>query len=709
MRRLARYLVLVLIPLAFGFYLRGDFAFPVRGDYSDLVISHLPNAEFLRQSLLQGTVPLWSPLLFGGYPFAANPLSGLHYPPGWLALIFPLPLGFNLVTALHLFVAGLGMALFLKREGMGDGSALMAGVVFQAMPKLMAHYAAGHLTLVYAVCLTPWVLWAEQKRHEKNSVLFWKILPGVILALITLADIRWAPYSAILWFAYALRRFILRRKSAPTARFLPWVGGVILQGLVIAILAAPLWLPLLEMVPLTTRAQMTAADRIGISLPAANLLGLFIPSMGSYAEWECYAGALPWLFLIFTLAVPDLRRKVWFWLGLCMVSLVAALGEVIPGYAFLSGLPGFSLLRVPARTLFLSGFAFAVLAGYALEYLSQARVDQKPEPVFFMVPFAAFPLMIAAGMAFYLGGYYQPFLWAGAALLLGLLAILTAEKRWLKYEIFQPIFLLFILLEMGGMDARMMATKKPQEILGKYADLKEFVSPKADERYRVYSPSFSLPQYAAVQTNLALADGIDPMQLSAYVRLFTLASGIPVQGYGVTLPPFAGGKPQTDNAGFTPDPVELGILNVRYVVSAFPLAVDGLKFIETVQGVQIYENTEYRERAWLEDEDGKIISPVEIIRYSPNRVTLQAEGPGTLVLSDVFYPGWVAAVDGHAVEIVPYQGALRSLRLDAGQHRIEFAFRPQTVYWGWAIALAGWVLILMISLRQRRVHAGSRS
>ncbi|TLN18787.1 hypothetical protein FDZ74_06675, partial [bacterium] len=63
-----RLFLLLVIPLAFAIYLRGDFAYPVRGDYSDLAISHLPNAEFLRDSLLRGEIPLWSPLLFGGYP-----------------------------------------------------------------------------------------------------------------------------------------------------------------------------------------------------------------------------------------------------------------------------------------------------------------------------------------------------------------------------------------------------------------------------------------------------------------------------------------------------------------------------------------------------------------------------------------------------------------------------------------------------------------
>ncbi|GAP14737.1 bacterial membrane protein YfhO [Longilinea arvoryzae] len=707
MKKSWKYLILLVIPLAFLVYLRGDFAFPVRGDYSDLVISHLPNAEFLRRNLLDGELPLWSPLLFGGYPFAANPLSGLHYPPGWLALLFPLPLGFNLVTALHMILAGLGMYLFLRQNGLSDWPALTAGVVFQAMPKLMAHFAAGHLTLTYAVCLTPWVLWAEFKRIEHRGSMIWTIAPGIALALLALADIRWAPYAAILWLFYSLREFFRQRSSPKARKFIVWLGGAILQGLVVGVLTAPLWLPLLELVPLTTRAEMTAGERVGISLPAANLLGVFVPSMGSYAEWELYAGALPWLVLIFTLAVPDLRRRVWFWLAVLALSLAASLGEVVPGYAFISGLPGFSLLRVPARALFLCGFSFAVLTGYALEYLSQTKVEQKPEPVFFMVPFVAFPLLIAAGMGLYLGGYYEPFLWAGVALLFGFLAILAAEKRWLRVEISQCVFLLLIIIEMGGMDASIMTRKKPADVYGPFADLLQVVAPKSGDLYRVYSPSFSLPQYIAVQQNLDLVDGIDPMQLRSYVKLFSAASGIPIHSYSVTLPPFTGGDPQKDNAAYSPNAKLLGVLNTKYVLSAFPLSTAGLKWVQVVNGIQVYENSDYRERAWVESDSGGVRS-VEILDYTANRVSLQAQGPGTLVLSDVVYPGWQARVDGQSTDIQPYQGALRSVRLNGGLHQIEFVFHPISVYLGWGLALTGWIMIGVLSLKQRRMNAGSR-
>jgi len=103
---------IILVPLVLIFPNLNAFPYPPHpGAYSDLAVTHYPNATFLRQELLEHrAVPLWSPAILSGYPFFANPLSGLMYPPGWLALLFPLPAGFNLLVALHLILGAFGLA-----------------------------------------------------------------------------------------------------------------------------------------------------------------------------------------------------------------------------------------------------------------------------------------------------------------------------------------------------------------------------------------------------------------------------------------------------------------------------------------------------------------------------------------------------------------------------------------------------------------------
>jgi hypothetical protein len=697
MKRHWTVLFLLIFPAVFLIYIKGNFAFPVRGDYSDLLISHFTNAEFLRESLRQGEIPLWSSRIFEGYPFAADPLSGLHYPFGWLALLFPLPFGFNLVTALHLAAAGLGMYLFMKGDGLSHWAALAAGMVFQAMPKLMAHFAAGHLTLVLAVCLTPWVLWAEQKRWKSAKINGWKIGPGIVLALIALADPRWLPYAAILWLGYSIRLSIYRRKTTGHEKFTSLAGGIVVQGLVVVILSASLWLPLMEYVPLTTRSLMSASDNAALSLPAANLLGLFIPSMGGYAEWELYAGAIPWLLLIFILAVPGLRRQTYFWITVLGLSLLAAFGNAIPGYQWLTELPGFSLLRVPSRSLFLCGFSFSVLSALAIEWLIQNRIEQKPEPVFFMVPFVAFPLFIAAGLGLYLDGYFLPFLWAGIASVVGLFAIFAFEKRWIPVRGILPIVITMMVVEMAAVDANLTVLKKPHEVLDVADKLNDALVKDGQELYRVYSPSFSYPQYLSGKNGIDILDGIDPLQITAFDNLFSRASGIPIDGYTVTLPPFPSGKPMTDNAAYLPDSTLLGIMNVKYIVSVYPLETAGLQWLQKVNGVELYRNINYRQRAVVEHSDGTFLT-ADITSYRANSVSINATGPGRLILADVMYPGWHVSVDGTETPIEPYFGVLRSVSLGSGDHEVKFFFHPLSVYIGWIIALAGWIIIVAFSV-----------
>ena len=85
-------------------------------DYSDALIAHLSNALFLNRAVATwGEVPLWNPTILSGMPFAADPLSGLWYPPLWLLGAFPAALVLNLLFWAHMVLGGLGMFVLLRR------------------------------------------------------------------------------------------------------------------------------------------------------------------------------------------------------------------------------------------------------------------------------------------------------------------------------------------------------------------------------------------------------------------------------------------------------------------------------------------------------------------------------------------------------------------------------------------------------------------
>ena len=156
MKRWALIILVLLLPLLPWIIQAGNYFYNINSEYSDLAVSHLPNATYLLRSLREsGAIPLWSSLILSGAPFAADPLSGLWYLPGWLAYGLPQPTGFNLVLLLHILWGGLGMVWLLSRLGLRREAALLGGIAFELMPKLFAHAGAGHITLVYAVCWTP--------------------------------------------------------------------------------------------------------------------------------------------------------------------------------------------------------------------------------------------------------------------------------------------------------------------------------------------------------------------------------------------------------------------------------------------------------------------------------------------------------------------------------------------------------------------------
>ena len=57
-------------------------------------------------------------------------------------------------------------------------------------------------------------------------------------------------------------------------------------------------------------------------------------------------------------------------------------------------------------------------------------------------------------------------------------------------------------------------------------------------------------------------------------------------------------------------------------------------------------------------------------------VEVETDSPGRLILSEQYYPGWRAYVDGKETHIYPVDGILRGIFLDKGQHTVRFEYRP---------------------------------
>ena len=79
----------------------------------------------------------------------------------------------------------------------------------------------------------------------------------------------------------------------------------------------------------------------------------------------------------------------------------------------------------------------------------------------------------------------------------------------------------------------------------------------------------------------------------------------------------------------------------------------------------------------------------DIIEYKPNyvRITASAENDCFLVISDTYYPGWKAYIDGKEEPILKANYVLRALFMKAGTHTVEFKYTPASFKLGAMMSL----------------------
>ena len=111
------------------------------------------------------------------------------------------------------------------------------------------------------------------------------------------------------------------------------------------------------------------------------------------------------------------------------------------------------------------------------------------------------------------------------------------------------------------------------------------------------------------------------------------------------------------------------------------------------------------------------VGEAQITRYDFNDVEIRCENrtPCFLFLSDSYYPGWKASVDGNEAPIYQADGAFRAIPLlKTGVHRVTMSYYPAVIvksfYYSvfcWGILLAGWLLAMALRLL-RLFLSGSR-
>jgi uncharacterized membrane protein YfhO len=96
------------------------------------------------------------------------------------------------------------------------------------------------------------------------------------------------------------------------------------------------------------------------------------------------------------------------------------------------------------------------------------------------------------------------------------------------------------------------------------------------------------------------------------------------------------------------------------------------------------------------------------------RVAVSPSAPGYLVLTDAFYPGWTARVDGQERPILLANYFYRAVAVEPGDREVVFAYRSRPFEIGRRISAAtllatavGFGVVGVAGRRRRREHDAS--
>lgn len=105
---------------------------------------------------------------------------------------------------------------------------------------------------------------------------------------------------------------------------------------------------------------------------------------------------------------------------------------------------------------------------------------------------------------------------------------------------------------------------------------------------------------------------------------------------------------------------------------------------------------------------GEVSHAIHRLEYVPNglEIDLESESAGMLILSDAYYPGWVATVNGNPTRIYNVNHGLRGIRIEAGRSRVEMRYEPDSLTIGLAISLTTLVILAILMLPRPKASDG---
>jgi hypothetical protein len=480
---------------------------------------------------------------------------------------------------------------------------------------------------------------------------------------------------------------------------------------------------------------------------------------GAFNHWEMagwYAGLLT-----VALAPLSLGRRRGELTALFVVTLMAialAFGDHGPLHPFFfRHVPLYGALRCPTRALVMAIFALPILAAEGLSWLTQKALKQ---PIAIVLALLLLGTTLAIAWILHHGrSAPEPetvarLAFAHMTLVLGIggAALLIALGRvvpWRLATVFVALVSLVDLLTIS----RGYVQPKPGDWA---AGTERFTA--VDWLLAQHHPGATMDRFVidyrgpfrlhnlGMTYDLESANGYESFTVWRYVNLlYTINNGAPYP-YEKLKQDLAAG----DIRRFDSPLVDL--LNVRWFIGTAPPTADWLERFRPPPGAPphavhepqwdpqlgVYENPHVLPRAFvvhhatvLPDDKAALralpaldpqkdvivdaapvfapapapsFEPAKLVAHARKELVIEtdATAAGILVVSDAWYPGWRATLDGQPAPLLRADYALRGVAVPAGHHTVTMHFASMPTRHGLAVSLAGLLALVVLGFIGRR-------
>jgi hypothetical protein len=726
----------------------------------------MPWAEVTNRDLKEPTVPLWNPYAGAGTPLAANMQSAVFDPLLLGVNLHPTPRMWDLTFICTFILGSLATYLFVRLLGMGVTAALTGAAGFSLCGYFVIN---NNNSFVRAYVYIPLLVLAIElvARSEK---LRWVALLGVVVAGSLLAGMPEAAFfSLILAGIYAFYRIAVSHAGTRIFLFLRY-GSSALLGLA---LAAPLLVLFLQYLPLSFNVHEPGVGLSAVS--RVTVLNWLFPLLNGYpasrysglSADRSWSGTAVIVLALIAVSAPAVRRFREAWLFLLLALVVILKMHGFPGVQWLGRLPVADRAVWDAFAPPVASFCLAVVAAIGVDAIANGRFRRIRLIVAVGVVSVLLRILYVSERSILRTApegavRHSLFIGFAACLLVTAVAFLAASiPRFRRFAA-----LIAALTVIGELSMFM-----PNDTYSKRAD--PYLAPdwtvllaQAQPTDRVFAFDGVLYPNTAGALGIQDVRTLDALYINrylTYIRTFVSPTFTDrFTGEGMNSEEILANR-------------MFDLLGVRYVLAnenrppVSTSAGDGLTLLGTKGSVSVYLNEHAIPRVFVANEvfpvagikdaiaflqsfghptstrtsridrfdpfrqavvetDGAPLldsmrnaeiatatpRPAKIVSYASSRVEVwvPAGAPGLLVLTDTFYPGWDATVNGTSSAIFPTDVAFRGVALGPEESTVVFSYQPRTAVLGWGIAALAVLTIFSFALflryrrgRQSRSHA----